>query len=36
MLDMDVDAFFREQDERMNEPEDDMEEFITRLATTRR
>ncbi|KAJ6554446.1 hypothetical protein B0H19DRAFT_147526 [Mycena capillaripes] len=32
---MDIDAFFRAQDLRMNEPEDDMDEFLARMAKAR-
>ncbi|KAJ6578743.1 DNA polymerase lambda [Mycena vulgaris] len=32
---MDVDAFFLEQDQHMDEPEDDMDEFLARMAKTR-
>ncbi|KAJ7270618.1 hypothetical protein B0H12DRAFT_1208638 [Mycena haematopus] len=32
MLDMDIDAFFKAQDLRMNEPEDDIDEFFARRA----
>ncbi|KAK7055517.1 DNA polymerase lambda [Favolaschia claudopus] len=30
MLDIDIDAFFKAQDQRMREPEDDMDEFLHR------
>ncbi|KAJ6625959.1 hypothetical protein B0H10DRAFT_567062 [Mycena sp. CBHHK59/15] len=36
MLDIDIDAFYLEQDQRMNEPEDGYDEFIARMATSRR
>ncbi|KAJ7224647.1 DNA polymerase lambda [Mycena pura] len=36
MLKEDVEAFFREQDARMNEPEDDMDEYLARMAAMRR
>ncbi|KAJ7730231.1 DNA polymerase lambda [Mycena maculata] len=35
MLDIDIDAFFQEQDERMNEPDDDTDEFLARMAKMR-
>jgi hypothetical protein len=36
MQDMDIDAFFEAQDQRMNEPEDDMDEFLARMAKARK
>ncbi|KAJ7143310.1 hypothetical protein C8R43DRAFT_571897 [Mycena crocata] len=35
MLDMDIDAFFEEQDARMNISDDDMDEFLARKAQAR-
>jgi hypothetical protein len=36
MFDMDIDAFFKAQDIRMNEPEDDMDEFVARRGMAHR
>lgn len=33
---MDVDAFLREQDRRMNLPDDDFDEYLNRMGTHRR
>ncbi|KAJ7454997.1 DNA polymerase lambda [Mycena galericulata] len=33
--DAQIDAFFEEQDKRMNEPDDDMDEFLARMASRR-
>ncbi|KAJ7658507.1 hypothetical protein B0H17DRAFT_1096959 [Mycena rosella] len=35
MFEMDIDAFYEEQDQHMNEPEDDMEEFLARMSRPR-
>lgn len=32
----DLDAYFEEQDKRMAEPEDDMDEFLARMAKMRK
>ena len=36
LLDMDIDAFYEEQDQHMNEPEDDADEFLARMSRTRK
>ncbi|GLB44450.1 putative DNA polymerase beta palm [Lyophyllum shimeji] len=35
-MDMDVEAFFREQDKRMNLPDDDFDEYLNRIGAYRR
>ena len=36
MSEIDLDAFFREQDKRMNMPEDDFEEYLDRMGSSRK
>lgn len=35
-MDIDVETFYREQDEHMNLSDDDLDEYLTRLSSNRR